>query len=299
MSSEKPRSILAVLKSIFSGSGKQPSSQGDVDSDAVSYLPEKMARQRDFFTIAPGVEMVFAHVPAGKFLMGTAPAQYPHNFAEEQPQHTVHLDAYWISKYPVTNQQYQVFVQATGHRAPTHWKNKAVSSLEEQHPVTYVSWHDAVAFCKWMSSTLGRPPVRLPTEAEWEKAARGEDGRIYPWGNEAPDVRRCNFELSVNGPSPVGKYSPQGDSPYGCADMAGNVWEWVSDWFDSNYYSISPDANPRGPSSGSMCVLRGGSFDNNLDYVRTAYRNQGSPDYLSRYLGFRVVTSSIPTLLDF
>jgi formylglycine-generating enzyme required for sulfatase activity len=291
MPAEKSNFIQAFLQSISHGFGKR--SQVQENETPPLLVPQfEPDRRQNFITLAPGVEIFFVPVPAGKFLMGSDPAQDKSAFVEEQPVHSVHLDVYWIGKYPITNEQYQVFVRATGHRAPVHWKNKVISKGEEQHPVVNVSWQDAIAFCQWVRELPGRRAVRLPTEAEWEKAARGGDGRIYPWGNEAPTSKRCNFELSVSGTSPVGKYSPQGDSPYDCADMAGNVWEWVNDWFDAHYYGIAPASNPRGPSSGSTCVLRGGAFDNNHDYIRCACRNGGNPNYGSNYLGFRVAISS-------
>lgn len=132
-----------------------------------------------------------------------------------------------IGKTPVTNAQYAAFVEATKRKVPKHWKRllrqDRIPSGKENHPVVNVSWYDAVAFCRWLSQETGQP-FRLPTEAEWEKAARGADGRIYPWGDEQLTNELCYLG---SGTTPVGRYSPQGDSPYGCADMAGNVWEWT------------------------------------------------------------------------
>jgi len=158
------------------------------------------------------------------------------------------------------------------------------------HPMVLVSWDDAVAFCRWASQVSGKT-VRLPSEAEWEKAARGTDGRIYPWGNQLPDKTRCNFDMNVSDTTAIGQFSPSGDSPYGCTDMAGNVGEWVVDRFGEQYYSTYPidrwPANPPGPSSGEYHVWRGGSWYYEAWYVRTAPRGRGTPNGAATIIGFR------------
>ena len=166
-------------------------------------------------------EMVL--IPASEFLMGSDPGRDKHADDEEQPQHTLYLPDYYMARTPVTNAQYVAFVQATYRDPPEDWKHGRPPEGKEDHPVGYISWYDAVAYCNWLSQVTGKP-YRLPSEAEWEKAARGTDGRIYPWGDEPSDEKRCNFGCNVGGTTPVGRYSPQGDSPYGCTDMAGNVW---------------------------------------------------------------------------
>jgi formylglycine-generating enzyme required for sulfatase activity len=193
-------------------------------------------------------------IPAGEFLYGDG-------------KQRVSLGEFWISRTPVTNAQYQVFVQATGQTAHSHWSGGAPPRGKEQHPVVYVSWNDAQAFCRWAG-------MRLPSEREWEKAARGTDGRTYPWGNAAPNARRCNFGNAVGHTTAVGTY-PEGASPYGMLDMAGNVWEWCE------------DMHKRGGR-----VLRGGAFDLNAINVRCAYRSYNSPDLRNYDLGFRVVAPS-------
>ena len=164
-------------------------------------------------------------IPAGPFLMGSSDDDKQARDAEK-PQHIVDLPEYLIGKYPVTNGEYQAFVRDTGRQPPSRWDGGKYPKGQKDHPVAYVTWHDAMAYCKWLSEKT-RKTYRLPTEAEWEKAARGPGGLIYPWGNLF-DKNRCNtFESGIGNTTPVGNYSPAGDSPYGVADMAGNVWEWT------------------------------------------------------------------------
>lgn len=170
--------------------------------------------------VRPPIEFDWVTIPAGEFLMGSAKQKDRLARDSELPQHKLFLPEYRIARVPVTNRQYKQFVEATQHRSPDHWEKGQIPPNKENHPVVYVTWHDVLAFCEWAK-------VRLPTEAEWEKAARGTDGRIYPWGNEVPDKNRCNFNNNVGDTTPVGNY-PQGASRYGCLDMAGIVWEWTS-----------------------------------------------------------------------
>ena len=223
-----------------------------------------------------GKEMMY--VPAGEFVMGS------NDDDDEKPPHTVYLDSFYIDRYPVTNAEYKKFVDATHHPPPKHWWNGQIPPGKENHPVVYVSWLDAVAYAQWAGK-------RLPTEAEWEKAASWDDikkeKRVYPWGNDF-DPRKCNSsESGIGDTTPVGKYSPQGDSFYGVADMAGNVWEWCADWYDENYYKNSPKENPKGPASGRYRVRRGGSWLSNSIDVRAANRLINEPDNRNIHLGFR------------
>jgi formylglycine-generating enzyme required for sulfatase activity len=259
----------------------------------------------DVLTITSPIHLELVRVPAGEFLMGSDPAKDEYADDNEQPQHRVTLSEFYIGKYPVTNEHYAAFVKAAKHRAPEHWKKGKIPSGKENHPVVDVSWEDAIAFCQWLSGETSKP-FRLPTEAEWEKAARGTDGRIYPWGNEW-DRARSNYyggkpgkvllsvlSSSVVGPTPVGQYSPQGDSPYGAADMSGNVREWCADWYDENEYQRrmrSAVKDPQGPTKGSTRVWRGGSFFDLQVVVRCACRGEGSPDVRLDIYGFRLVVA--------
>jgi sulfatase modifying factor 1 len=200
-------------------------------------------------------EMV--RVPAGKFLSG--------NKKKEK-----HLAEFWIDKTLVTNAEYARFVEATGHEPPPHWPGKTPQAEITDHPVVYIFWDDAVAYAKWAKK-------RLPTQVEWEKAARGTDGRDYPWGNQEPNAELCNFNRNVGGTTPVGNYSPQGDSPYGCVDMSGNVWEWTDSWADN----------------GRFRVLSGGSWgEDNITRLLCTAQRWHFPYFETHHYGFRLVVSA-------
>jgi formylglycine-generating enzyme required for sulfatase activity len=226
----------------------------------------------------PADGMVMVAVPAGEFTMGSPAGQ---GSEDEHPQHQVTLDGYWIDRTEVTNAQYRRCVEA-GACAQAGCMGDSSYNADAQ-PVVCVSWEDAAAYCGWAGA-------RLPTEAEWEKAARGTEGRTYPWGDEAPDCGRANYSGCEGRPSGVGSH-PGGASPYGVLDMAGNVWEWVSDWYDGSYYGRSPAGNPQGPESGQYRVLRGGSCYNVSDFVRSAYRGGYIPGDRCD-VGFRCGVSS-------
>jgi formylglycine-generating enzyme required for sulfatase activity len=235
-------------------------------------------------------------IPAGEFLMGSDPKKGEDASDNEQPQHTLYLPDYYLAKTPVTQAQYAAFVQATGHRAPNvgenwaepyNWSGSTPPRGKENHPVVLVSWHDAVAYCNWLAEVTGKP-YRLPSEAEWEKGARGSDGRIYPWGNQW-DAKRCNtYEGGKGDTTPVGAY-PHGASTYGLLDMAGNVWEWTRSVY-KDYPYVSGDGREDLESGGSR-VVRGGSWFDIQRLVRCAYRYRHDPDLWSYYGGFRVVVS--------
>lgn len=206
------------------------------------------------------MKMVF--VPAGEFLMGSSEADEEAD-DDEKPQHSVYLEAYWIDQTEVTNVMYRRCVEAGGCTEPQHSARYGPDQYAN-HPVIGVTWFQAQAYCTW----AGR---RLPTEAEWEKAARGSNGRLYPWGNTPPNSDLLNFNRQVGDTTEVGQY-PAGASPYGALDMAGNTWEWVEDRYSQNYYTQSPAENPPGPTSGTTRVLRGGAWGVDTRAVRAANR---------------------------
>jgi iron(II)-dependent oxidoreductase len=263
---------LAVLHSQLATGTSSPQSAHGKDRS-----PPTGARKGQVW-VSPkdGKEMVY--VPAGEFLMGSRDDEAPE---WECPQRKVYLDAFWIDKTEVTNAEYRKFAEARDHRNPQHWDDPEFN--QPQQPVVGVRWADATAYAGWAGK-------RLPTEAEWEKAARGSDGRRYPWGNEEPGSSRCNLSGSGDGyatvTAPVGSF-PSGASPYGCLDMAGNVWEWCADRHDSNYYKYGPTRNPKGPDSGTAWVIRGGSWGDISRNVRCANRIFDLPGTGQEFTGFR------------
>ena len=261
------------------------------------------------------------HVPAGPFLMGTGASEIDRlanetalartwvekgYFGREQPQHTVVLPAYWIGRHPVTVAQFRTFVEAGGYRQqrywtaagwawrgaagrsqPDHWDD-AIWTGDEHLPVVGVSWYEATACCRWLGEETGRN-LRLPTEAEWEKAARGDDGRTFPWGDRF-DAARCNVRASGLGRTvPVGQFSPAGDSPYGCAEMVGNVSEWtLTQYVPYPYESGDGRDDPAGEVER---VTRGGSWHSPVLRARTSSRGMNDPFFSDTDLGYRVAWS--------
>ncbi|GAB4502591.1 MAG: hypothetical protein Fur0035_21450 [Anaerolineales bacterium] len=274
-----------------------------------------------------GIE--FARIPAGSFLMGSSDADKEAD-DDEKPQSALALPEYWMAVTPLTVAQFAAFAQANpGYQTSAekegsgyayaggksqdvkgacwhdpHGDKKGVKN-KQNHPVTQISWYDAQAYVNWLNAEFqaGRALVspaivqspafilRLPTEAEWEKAARGAAGNLFPWGNDAPDPRRCNFDMNVKETTPVGQYSPQGDSPYGCVDMSGNVWEWTHSLFKAYPYQRE-DGRENEQESGHR-VLRGGSFLNLRQLVRAAFRFRDFPDFRNYDLGFRLCVAPI------
>lgn len=204
-------------------------------------------------------------------------------FKVEQPQHIVELETYAISRAPVTNVEYQEFILDTNHRVPRHWVGFSYPEETGNHPVAEVSLEDAVAYCQWLSEKTGNT-FRLPTEAEWERAARGDDGRMYPWG-EKFDLWRCNTkESGKSQTTPIHNYSPSGNSPWGVTDMSGNVMEWTSSTMQAYPFTHKPPG-----SSNKNVVVRGGSWYYSRKLARCASRETVLSTMTSPALGFRVV----------
>lgn len=222
-------------------------------------------------------------IPAGTFLMGNPEGK---GRADERPQRSVHLDEFAIDQVEVTNERYMAFVKSTGHRNPPNpYGTGPLSSVAgiEHLPVVQTTWYDAKAYCSWAKK-------RLPTEAEWEKAARGTDGRLYPWGNEPPTAKRANFDREWDDEHTLHAVGalPGGDSPYGVKDMAGNAREWVSDWYDAEYYQHAPDRNPQGPDKkGVVRSIRGGSWHSPASDITTSGRGRGGFALQTHGTGFR------------
>jgi iron(II)-dependent oxidoreductase len=229
-------------------------------------------------------------VPAGEFLMGGDPHHDEDAGPQEQPQHRVFLDAFAIDQYEVSNIHYLLYVLATGAAWPSYWKGDPFPSKMARHPVIGVSWYDADAYCRWVDK-------RLPTEAEWEKAARGTDGRLFPWGNEPAGWLKSN--IAHPGSKRGTKYPPlanvdryeRGISPYGAYQMAGNAAEWVADWFHPEYYRRAPSINPTGPETGTDRVYRGGSWNEDPEVARSSGRGAHPPEHRSYLIGFRCAQS--------
>lgn len=226
-------------------------------------------------------------IPAGEFLMGSPEGK---GRADEWPQRSVYVDAFAIDQVEVTNERYMGFVKATGHRNPPNpYGTGPLLSAKgiEQLPVVQTTWYDAKAYCSWAKK-------RLPTEAEWEKAARGTDGRHFPWGNDGATANRANFDREWEDEKtlyPVGSL-PEGDSPYGVKDMAGNAREWVADWYDPEYYKHGPHRNPQGPDKkGIVRSIRGGSWHSPVADITTSARGRGGFALQTHGTGFRCARS--------
>jgi len=240
-------------------------------------------------------EMV--RIPAGPFMMGSDKKTDKNAYLVEMPQRSVYVDAYDIDKYEVTTVQYLKFVLATNRPPQVDWKFDGGNFQDTMvaHPIMHVTWYEADEYCKWAGK-------RLPTEAEWEKAARGEaDTRIYPWGNEMAGLSRANYgRTGLSGPVrdrperlllyppiiSVFKYD-NALSPYGLFQMVGNVAEWVADWYDKDYYKTAPDKNPKGPDKGSQKAFRGGGWIDSTPSVRVSQRNGTDPKTSMNWMGVR------------
>lgn len=261
-------------------SRSKTNSLSDFDENVISNQLKKIGHDEIEVRLTSEIKMLLLRIPAGIFSMGCD------EIDEANPVHQVHLSEYWIGKFTVTNQQYDTYVSATGYKAPDHWKNGRIANGKEDHPVVNVSWHEAQAFCNWISKLI-KESVGLASEAEWEKAACGTDGRKYPWGDTPPDDSYCNFCNHNDGTSPVGKYSPLGDSPRGCSDMAGNVWEWTNSLYKPYPY-IANDGR-EDPATEDERIQRGGSWGYDAIKVSSHYRDRGAPTQKLNSVGFRCV----------
>lgn len=234
--------------------------------------------------IVPPTGMVL--IPEGEFTMGRTFAtdddetgMRPLVLRDDRPAHKVRIDEYWMDATEVTHAAYAEFVASEGHRPPHHWPEGEMPDGMKRYPVYNVDWEDARAFCMWK----GR---RLPTEAEWERAARGgSEGSRYAWGNEKPDRTKARYSTQA-GPGPVAEHAPNG---FGLYDMAGGVTEWCEDWFERTYYSASPLENPQGPQDGMYRIVRGGAWSDGPNRITVFFRNWVRPNQRTPNLGFRCV----------
>jgi formylglycine-generating enzyme required for sulfatase activity len=269
--------------------------------------------QADYPVLTELVTFPEVLIPAGELLMGSTADQALAEcekfrddcqrdwFTNEEPPHPVGLSDFYIDQFEVTNARYAECVVAGACSEPRDFSSYSRDRYYDDpayadYPVIYVSWFDANTYCEWRGA-------RLPSESEWEKAARGTDGRIYPWGNEfdsslanfcddncAFDWANTDFDDGYSDTSPVGTY-PDGVSPYGVHDMSGNVWEWTADWYGERYYQDSPYENPAGPEEGQDRVLRGGAWNVSENFVRASSRNWSEPSYTNYFVGFRCARS--------
>jgi formylglycine-generating enzyme required for sulfatase activity len=257
--------------------------------DRRSAATQALVRAGAGYWSRPYGEPEWITIPAGEFWMGGDKNE------DERPVQRVHLDGYLIARVPVTNAQYLLFVQATGHPAPGHWQDNRPPKGLDSHPVVRMTWDDAMAYCRWLSQSTGKA-ITLPSEAEWEKAARGDkDKREYPWG-DAFDATKCNgLPLGLGGTTPVGIF-PEGASLYGCLDMSGNVWEWTRSLYQPYPYPSGKQerAEQENISSRNSRVLRGGAFANDDELnLRCAARLRYNPYRRYDVIGFRVFASPL------
>ena len=226
------------------------------------------------------VEMVV--IPAGTFKRGSSPGE---GRLDEQPKRKIYVDSFAIDKYEVSNARYIEFLEETLHKPPFNVYGEGPLATEKSIsdlPVVQVTWHDAVDYCFWAGK-------RLPTEAEWEKAGRGSDNRLYPWGNEPPTAERAQFDREWDGKKTFRKVNslPEGQSSSGLYQLSGNVREWTQDWYDAEYYANSPDRNPEGPETGILKAIRGGSWRSFDSDIRVTSRGKGGFALKTHGIGFR------------
>ena len=257
------------------GKGPLPAEVGAAATRANAPHPPAAITGRD------GAPMVL--VPAGEFTMGSDEGD-----DDEQPVHRVVLDSFYLDTFEVTNGRFAKFVAAIQSEPPWGFADQETPVVDAEQPVRWVTWLEATGYCLWAGK-------RLPTEAEWEKAARGPEGRLYPWGNDPPTAAHAVFGLKEGDEtvSPVGDH-PLGRSPSGVQDLAGNLYEWVSDWYDEDFYAQTPRHNPRGPGAGTTKVQRGGSYINSPYRLRAAFRTKADPTEHDPHVGFRCAQDAPP-----
>jgi len=233
--------------------------------------------------ISPGgtIEPVMVRVPEGWFWMGCETGR-----DDEKPEHRVWVDAFDLAVYQVTNEEYACFLTAMSYPEPPYWNDSSFN--HPKMPVVALSWDEAVNYCEWLTRATGKP-YRLPSEAEWERAARGGAERsLYSWGDAPPELVSDYAERWKDGPEPVGLYPP---NAYGLYNVGDNIHEWCADWFNASYYGCSPERNPRGPNNGSRRASRGGSWRHHIKISRTAARSSIPPEFKYADYGFRVAQS--------
>ena len=254
---------------------------GRLTRDAVQYeiasydIRQPFPVKPESSKVSPQDGMTQIYIPAGEFVMGSG-----NDLKNDNPQHRIYLDPYWMDELEVTNAIYAKCLKAGACTHPALYDSYFGIWAYRDYPVVYVNWYQADQYCRWAGRSL-------PTEAQWEKAARGTDGRKYPWGDQTPNPRLANFNLSlIAEPVPAFRY-PLGASPYGVLNMAGNVREWIADWYDGNYYQSSPHANPEGPSTGTQRSLRSGSYAEDQQQISVYTRFKHEPDSAGLSRGFR------------
>ncbi|HIG52404.1 MAG TPA: formylglycine-generating enzyme family protein [Candidatus Latescibacteria bacterium] len=240
-------------------------------------IAELEDRRREFQDKLNEREMVF--ISAGSFRMGSN----QDGRENETPQHPVQIKSFYLDRFEVTNLQYKDFIDATDRRMPVHWQSGNFPTEQADHPVVNVNWEDAKAYADWVNK-------RLPTEAEWEWAARGTEEREYAWGKQA-NQNSANFNNPEGGTSSVSKYI-KGQSEFGIWDMCGNVGEWVNDWYEATYYARSSESDPQGPPDGRQKVYRGGGYQTNRIDIRALSRHNAVPTTYQDYIGFRCALNS-------
>jgi formylglycine-generating enzyme required for sulfatase activity len=254
------------------------------------YVASGFSRTTAAQTTPPGpIPANMAAIPAGEYWMGrthTATLEQAiileRDRRDDQPAHRIYVDAFYLDTHEITNADYLRFVDATGAVKPWYWPGGKIAKGEERFPVNNVTWAEADAYCRWVGK-------RLPSEAEWERAARGGlDRKRYPWGDEGAKDRAHTG--SATGPTAVGSFPP---NAFGLYDIAGNVWEWTSDWYERDYYAVSPERNPTGPAKGSYRVIRGGGWTEGVQM--NSFRNYADPELRTLIVGFRCARTSTPS----